>query len=196
MSSHKEMLFLLLLTHPDPACAHTAAQQRAGVRSAWPAPSTPGAGTPTPPRAPRCPRLFCQAERCHASAPTHRPHSPSAAADSLTLPFHRAEFAFQQKERRHLTAKSSSLLIPFIERSKFSFQYILNKQTRKKKTTQQTRFIKPSAEGPPQLSCHLCSPFEDPAVCPDGLQRSHCGTPRRELLLPRPRAAGGTQPLS
>lgn len=131
-----------------------------------------------------------------ASAPTHRPHSPSAAGDSLTLPFHRAEFAFQQKERRHLTAKSSSLLIPFIERSKFSFQYILNKQTRKKKTTQQTRFIKPSAEGPPQLSCHLCSPFEDPAVCPDGLQRSHCGTPRRELLLPRPRAAGGTQPLS
>lgn len=79
MSSHKEMLFLLLLTHPDPACAHTAAQQRAGVRSAWPAPSTPGAGTPTPPRAPRCPRLFCQAERCHAQ-PSRRfcAHPPPA----------------------------------------------------------------------------------------------------------------------
>lgn len=86
LSSHKEMLFGLLLTPPDPACAHTAAQPRAGVRSAGRTPAPfPGNPSTPPPGDPHCPgpagcfaRLGTATRSpLGAPAPTHRPHSPS-----------------------------------------------------------------------------------------------------------------------
>lgn len=130
LSSHKEMLFGLLLTPPDPACAHTAAQPRAGVRRT-PAPF-PGDPSTPPPGDPHCPGPA----GCFASSSSR--------------------ICIAAKGTEALSSKTQQPSAPLIDRSKFSFPYILNKKT----TTQQTHVIKQSTAGLPQPSCHLRAPFE------------------------------------